>query len=339
MNCNYSKTMTNKISFLTQVLVALSLVSCNKGLDIQPDIPNDGEQTITLSADVRSMARTRVVDADVFTGTSADGMEATVWFSKECGVFEDNDNPQAPTFVPYRSLVKYDSGSPTTVYVDPQNKNFPLTYPINDAVSNDVYCVGLYPTSGWESADGTEATHAIDGKTDIMFADQIVGSWEKPFATQQYKHLLTWLKVEVKVAEVNAIEQWGAIEKLSVETSNSLTITFPTTSAGSSTVEYSTSKSEIDLLGGGSSLPLTITAQQVGSMLCAPSTSIRLKIGTEKVDEKIVDVVLRDTNGNSITSIEQTVGKLFIINIYFDTLNNIEATCSLIPWNEQNVDL
>lgn len=330
--------MINKIYGLAIAIVALSLVACDKSNHGRVDVPTEGSPVITLSAGVVSMDNTRAFDANVYTGTSAAGMEAAVWFSKVCGVYEDNPTPQAPTYLPYHSIVKYESGSPTTVYVDPENKNFPLTYPINDAVGNSAYCVGLYPATGWTTGDGKSAYHPIDGSVDIMFADQIVGSWDTPFATQSYKHLLSWLKLEVKVADVSAIDQWGAVTKLSVESSDGVTITFPTTLDAYSTIEYAATTTEIDALRVAQ-LPLTVTAQSVGSLLCAPSSTIKLKIKTEKSDEMTIDVALSDANGNSITSAEQTASKLFIINIYFNTLNNIEATCSLIPWNEQNVDL
>lgn len=330
--------MNSKIYFLASIVLALSLVSCDKDHGAKVDMPAIKESVISLNAGIASMDSTRAMEADVYTGTSAAGMEAAVWFSRECGVYEYNDAPQAPTFLPYRANVKYENGSPTTVYVDPTNKNNPLTYPINDAAGNEVYCVGLYPNSGWVCADGKSVSHAIDGATDIMFADQIVGSWETPFATQEYKHLLMWVKVEAEVVDQMAIHQWGALENVSIESSNSVAITFPT-SGVNSTIEYAEEKVEINALGSVTSLPLTSTSQMLGSLLCAPTAKVKLKVKTENAEERVIEVALNDLNGNVITSPEQTVGKLFIINLYFNAFHNIEATCNLVPWNEQNVDL
>lgn len=331
--------MNSKIYFLASIVLALSLVSCDNDHGANVDMPAIKESVISLNAGIASMDSTRAMEADVYTGTSAAGMEAAVWFSRECGVYEYNDAPQAPTFLPYRANVKYDNGSPTTVYVDPTNKNNPLTYPINDAAGNEVYCVGLYPNSGWECADGKSVSHAIDGATDIMFADQIVGSWETPFATQEYKHLLMWVKVEAEVVDQMAIHQWGALEDVTIESSNGVSITFPTSGIANSTIEYAEDKIEINVLGSAASLPLTSTSQMLGSLLCAPMSKIKLKVKTANIEEKIIEVALNDLSGNVITSPAQTVGKLFIINLYFNAFHNIEATCNLVPWNEQNVDL
>lgn len=319
-------------------MLGVVLVACHKSDDTNFDLPADHNVQIALQAGVISMDSTRSLEANVYTGTSAAGMEAAVWFSRVCGVYEQNDAPQAPTFLPYRANVKYEGGSPTTVYVDPANKSQALAYPINDPVSNSVYCVGLYPDSGWASTDNRSVTHPIDGSVDLMFADQITGSWEYPFPSQQYRHLLTWIKLEAEVSDQKAIEDWGNVTKASIESSNGVTITFPTTEGGKSLIEYATSTTEIDALGAVS-LPLSINSQDLGSLLCAPATRMKLKIATENVAEREVEVVLLDENGDEITSKEQTMGKLFIINIYFNKFNHIEASCNLVPWNEQEVDL
>lgn len=333
-NCKFCMIMNNNICRLAQVVLALFFVACDKNVEM----PNVTSREIVLSAGVVSMDNTRVAEANVYYGTSAAGMEANVWFSRTCGVYEDNDSPVAPTFLPYRANVKYDSGNPTTVYVDPENKSQALTYPINDPVSNNVYCVGMYPQTGWSSADGRSVSHSINGTVDLMYAEQEVGSWNTPFGTQKYKHLLSWVKIEVEVPDQKAIDDWGALTKVAIESSNGVTITFPTTIGSESTIAYSDTKCDIDVLGG-SSLPLTITSQSLDSMLCAPTTTVKLKIKTENVVERVVDVALLDENNDPITSLEQTVGKLFIINLYFNKFNHIEASCNLVPWSEQDVDL
>ena len=325
--------MKGKIYSLALVVLSLCLVACDK----DTPVPITEGSPIFLSADVVSMDSTRAMEADVYTGTSVAGMQADVWFSRQIGVYPDNATPTAPTFLPYRAKVTYDEANPTTVYVDPVNKSNPLSYPIS--VGENVYCVGFYPYGSWQSADGKSATHIIDGVTDVMFADQIVGSWETPFGSQRYKHLLTWLKIEAEVADVVAIGQWGAVTKIGVETPMGVTVTFPTSVGVASTISYSAEKSEINALGSVPEVPLKVTAQEVGSLLCAPQASITLKVATTEMAERSIVVPLYDRDNNLITSPQQTVGKLIIINLYFTAFNNIEATCSLVPWNERNADI
>ena len=305
-----------------------TVVSC------EIDGPDVEKEAISLIADVASHDSSPMVRSSVYTGNSAVGMTAAVWFSTTMGIYTENPTPAAPTFLPYRATVKYGS-NPTTVYVNPTTMENPLSYPTE---GDNVYCVGLYPHTSWSSADGLTATHTIDGTTDLMFAEQISGSWQTPFAKQTYKHLLTWLKFEVRVTTSEAIRQWGTLKKMSIiNAHNTVSINFSQTPDNNSVIEYVGSEEEFVVMDGEQ--PLTITAENVGWLLCSPCTDFKLKITTSEVENKEVTVYLYDLDGNKITNPQDAVGKLFIINLYFKSFNDIDATCSLIPWNEQNVDL
>lgn len=316
------------------ILSVLAIVACEKNVE-EPIV---GERTISLSADVASVDTSR----SVFKGTSTKDMEASVWFSNVCGTYTYNANPSAPNYLPYRATVKYLDG-PTTVYVDPQNRNKPLSYPIENS---SAYCVGLYPADGWESSDGKVVSHAIDGSSDIMLAEQLEGSWERPFTTQTYRHLLTWVKIEARAADIEAISQWGNITQICVTNPhNKVEITFAEEMNSSSTIEYTGAPNSLYALNDSPGTPLSVNAKTVGELLCAPFASIQLDITTKsavRTVTKSITVDLYDENGNKLTAenyLSHTVGKLFIINLYFKSYEDVDAVCSLIPWNEQNVDL
>lgn len=322
-----------RIRYFTILISTLLFMACDK--DVELPLPNDNN--ISLMADIASMNVSRAAEEYVYIGTSAKDMKAAVWFSTTCGSYANNDNPEAPTYLPYRATVTY-GDSPTTVYVDPNAMNRALSYPINET-NNDVYCVGLYPSQGWtpNNDNATSVTYNIDGKTDIMFAEQMMGSWQVPFSRQTYRHLLTWLKIEASVTDSEAIEQWGDLKSIIVINPNkTVQITFPTTDNGASTITHINGENEISAMS--TPLPLTVTAQNVGSLLCAPATTVKLKITTSKY-EKEVSVDLYNRLGTKITDPKETIGQLFIINLYFKSFEDIDATCSLVPWNEQNVDL
>ena len=321
------------------ILSVLAIAACEKNTEEYIGI----ERTISLSADVASVDTSR----SAFKGTSTKDMEASVWFSNVCGTYTNNTNPQAPNYLPYRATVKYLDG-PTTVYVDPQNRNYPLSYPVER--NSSAYCVGLYPANGWESSNGTVASHTIDGTSDIMLAEQLEGSWENPFTTQTYRHLLTWFKIEARVADVEAASQWGNITQICVTNPhNTVKITFDKEKDSSgnyeSTIEYTGGTNELYALNDSMGTPLSVNAKTVGELLCAPSASLQLKITTKSAVREMtssINVDLYDENGIKLTAndyLSKTVGKLFIINLYFKSYEDIDAVCSLIPWNEQNVDL
>lgn len=73
----------------------------------------------------------------------------------------------------------------------------PVYYP-ND---NEVYLIGMYPDDGatsW-SVNATTATRAIDGNSDIMFAEQVTTTkTTNGQATLKFNHLLTKLNISVK---------------------------------------------------------------------------------------------------------------------------------------------
>lgn len=308
-----------------QILLILSILfsSCVKTDDITET------DAICLRADVTSMAITRSAGDYAYTGTSVAGMEAEVWFSNESGRYPANGSQTAPTFIPYRAKVKYEDAHPTTVYVNPESKTDALSYPVN---GDPVYCVGLYPAGNWTSPDGTKAIHPIDGRSDIMYAPQLSGTWQNPLPVQHYFHKLTWLKVEGRATDPDAIDNWGKIQRISiVNRSSNIEIT-----VSDGAVNFTGDKKELAALETATGL--SVTVQDMGSLLCMPDTDYELKIVTEK-STKTLSVTLKDESGKGLTSASEAMGKLFIINLYFTPVNEINASCVLIPWFEQEVEL
>lgn len=299
-------------------------------------MPTSESKPIALTADIVSLDDTRAVtQGAVLTETSMVGETAAVWFTNTKGAYPENATPSAPTFIPFHATVKYENG-PTTVYVNPTSKLDALTYPTT--LNTPIYCVGLYPAdAAWILTNGnTVAERDIDGKTDIMFTPQQEGLWDKPFTNQTYKHQLMWIKLEARATDPEAIEHWGKITKIELSNINTkIAITLDT-----GVVIYSIPGKVIT----AEDVELTVTAENVGSVLCAPTNKLTMTVTSEFAGEKTYEVMLKDEAGNEISGTEEEIiaktrGKLFIINLYFNAFDNIDATCNLIPWNEQNVDL
>lgn len=324
----------NRILYYSIIaFAALSLSACNNE---EYHIPQ-AESNIMLSANISATSATRST-ANAYTSTSADGMTAAVWFSMECGKYPYNANPVEPTYIPHHTTVTYSDESPTPVYVNPETKQPPLAYPITGDALN-VYCVGFYPSTSWSvTADGSKASHSIDGSTDIMFADQIAGTWDKPFAAQRYKHLLTWIKLEASASQIEAPTQWGNIKKIEIVNSHSqVNIAFAGQTGTASTASYSGDENTITLFEGDT--PISTVVSDMGSCLCTPAPTIKLAVTTERMGRKEVEVTLKDKNQQPLTSYTQAIGKEFIISLYFSALEDIDGACNLVPWNEQNMDL
>lgn len=304
----------------TILIVALLLTACNRS---EPDVL---DTKVALNAEVEEMiqneTRSEIGGSDIHTSASVTGMKAAVWFSSTNGVYPES-NPQSPTFLPYRANLTYDDG-PTIVYTNPTSQEDPICYSVED--NSSVYCVSLYPQTGWTTNDdNTTATHIIDGKQDLMFAPQISGKLLDKMPKQTYSHLLPWVRFTVRAVNPESATNWGKITSVQlVDGKGTVTITL-----GTGAIAYSplAQDGNIDVISAP--FDLTVAIQDIGSTLCMPAEeSYKLKIVTDKGYEKELTI-----------NQKFEAGKLYLVNLYFNSLNDINAVCSLVPWNEENVIL
>ena len=234
-----------------------------------------------------------------------------------------------------------------------------LTYPSGDTDSyhDDVFCVGLYPKENWTiSNDGKTASHLIDGSSDIMFADIIKGSWSSPFSKPlNFKHLQTWLKVLVSANTNDAAEKWGKVTKITVSSAKGVNIALGSIPAATSAttctsnVTYAADTVNITVFENDGGLPLSITTQEIGSVFVVSparnsnndqAVKFYMKVHTETFPQgKDVKVLLYDLNNTLIQAKNETIGKLFVLNLNFTNLDVIEGVCTLNYWNDQDDDL
>lgn len=314
-------------------LLGMNLVwaSCEERNQLLPDT------RIMLDAEVQDMVQqhSRAVSeensVDIRTGVLVTGMKAAVWFSESAGVYPES-NPTAPTNLPYRAELTYEEGS-TIVYTDysnPDNPQNPVSYEVVEQGQPEkrVYCIGLYPHTGWTSSTQTDgktiATHAVNGKQDLMFAAEESGSLTDKMEKQNYRHLLAWFRFTVRATEPEAVNDWGQLTSIRlVKAQGSLDILL-----GEGTVTYSTPSEDVEVLN--QSQELTVAIKDVGSTLCMPAASYDLQLTTTKGEMKTLTVT---TSGGF------KAGELYLVNLYFNEYNDINAVCSLVPWNEENVEL
>ena len=303
--------------------MSLMLASCHEEEAVQSDL------RVMLNAGVQEMVQqgARSVDGvDIHKGTSVANMNAAVWFSGEDGVYPES-NPALPTFLPYRANLTYEEGA-TIVYTNSTALEDPVSYVVEG--EEKVYCVGLYPQTGWTAITDDEgktvATHAVDGKQDLMFAAQQWGTLDRKLGKQTYRHLLSWLKFTVRATAPEAAEDWGKVTSVKlVDAKGNVSITL-----GTGEVKFSTG-ADNDMEALDAPFDLAVAIKDIGSSLCMPAEKYQLQITTEKGKEKILDL--------SVGSEGFKAGCLYLVNLYFNPHNDINAVCSLVPMNEENVDL
>lgn len=287
--------------------------------------------------------------AKPFTGTPSAGnkLEAALWFSNDLG--EYSHAPQAPTFLPCSTSISYSSMNPSDIRT---GNGELLQYPIAEgSAAPNVYCVGFYPSTGWgelTETPVTSAAHTINGSEDLMFAEQISGSYSENFPRQTYGHVLTWVKINMSATSLKAANVWGAVESLKIESpKDGVMITFPTAEGQSSTIEYTGSPKTFMVALPDDDKGLKITTRTFGQVFCAPPAKdsedrfgYTIKVKTANLPEKEVFVVLKkEDNITLIENAEYAIGKLFVINLRFNDIAIVEGVCTLKQWDDQSSDI
>ena len=321
----------------------LLLFSCNRITSYE------GDERIAMSAIVNDMGGVESKAADPFEGiTSNKNLKAKVLFSFESGKYINAAT--YPWYIPSHTEVEYSGSDLTFIKYKENNVIYPTSTDIAQGHSETVYSVGLYPaTDDWTfEEDGTSASHPIDGSVDIMFADQISGTWADPFTVQEYSHLQTWIRVLASANTIDAGAQWGKIQKVTIKSSKSIAITFPEENA-TSTVRYSDTLTDIVVYDKDTDSEnpdgrsLSITTSPIGEVFVSPQATLTVTVYTTTFPEgKTVEIKLHDISNKEIPESaisEKVTGHLFVLNLNFNPLSIIEGTCTLQYWNDQDEDI
>lgn len=316
-------------------------------------VPEQAVEAISLSAvvdEVKLVSRTR---SDAYTGTvpSADNMlEAAVWFSLQSGCYpeklpddasEEMKTLSDETNIPVHGVINYVSG--TATFPESTGEADKPKYPVGDY---DVYCVGLYPNDEeWKLGDDSKTvSRAITGTEDLMFAPEIVGRWNSHFGSQQYRHLLTWLKVCVCATTAEAGDYWGKLKKITLkDVPQSLTIDLGKKDGNDfvlkNAVNYSDDTFAPVILDDETGIGLTIRTQEVASVFCHPDSEYTISIECENGTTTDIPIKLEALDQDEADLLQYPAGLQYVLILYFHPFNVVEGVCTLNAWNAQNEDL
>ncbi len=303
---------------------------------------NDPEESaisgnIQLGATVGDLQINSRVTAAPYLPQKGEPLNAAVWFRNEGGGYEDN--PALPTYLPVHTTVTFDGLQMTHVTYNEDNKEYYLKYPTDHDVK--VYCVGMFPQSGWSTTDNIVVTHAINGSEDLMFAKEIEGSWKQRFPTQEYKHLLTWIRITICASSHEAIDAWGTIKQITVNSDSEVSVNLETEE-----YTYGGEPQQIETMS--KDVTLTTAIQQVGDVFCSPKTAYTVTVTCIKNGEEITKNVslplnIIHVNENDrvelVTDESQAIGRCFVFSLYFTPNDVIEGECMLNSWSNQNEDV
>ena len=329
-----------------RIIISIAAVFLMLSCNMISSHEEDGR--ITLSAVVKDMGGVESKTADPFEGiTTTKPLNAKVLFSFNAGSY--TNKAEYPWYIPSHTDVSYSGSGLTFIKYEGKDVIYPTSTDIALGQSGTVYCTGLYPDTGWEfNNEGTSASHRIDGSADIMFADQIYGTWAEPFTVQEYSHLQTWIRVLASANTIDAGAQWGKIQKVTIESSDAISITFPQENA-KSTITYSSNHTDIIVYDKDTDTEnpegrsLSITTSPIGEVFVSPQSTLTVTVYTSTFPEgKTVDIQLRDISNNIIPESaisEKVKGHLFVLNLNFNPLSIIEGVCTLQYWNDQDEDI
>lgn len=320
------------LKFIYTGVVFLTMAACSESALDKPDMRGN----IQLGATVGDLQINSRATADPLLTQQGDTLKAVVWLSDKMG--EYGENPDSITNLPIRTKVEF-KGSQLEYVYDDEEKN--IQYPADDKL---VYCIGLYPDSGWETSNDKIVEHGINGVEDLMFASRITGKWTNHFNLQRYEHLLTWIKINICATSHDAVDAWGTIEQITVNSDSNVTIDLET-----GKYSYGGDPQEIETITAGSDdIHLSTATHEVGSVFCSPEKGYTVTVTSKNKNNEEIEQTVKlnlniinvdDDSIKEVSEEEDARGKCFVFSLYFTPHKVIEGVCTLNSWYNQNEDI
>jgi len=324
----------SRLNTFVAITIGMLLTACSAK---SPDDDTPYDSRIGLGAGIKAMednTRGRASEpaqaAVVNSFSPENPLETTVWFSTEKGNY--STGPQdATTHLPaHIGMTFKEQAKPVFACYDAANDLY-LRYK-SPSSDDKVYCVGLYPATGWNETSTTVTSHEINGCEDLMFAKEIEGDWSSRFGDGlKFEHLLTWVTVVVLATSHDAIDQWGDITHLEINSQPTVTVNLADGSTGFS-------GDDTNLTVSDTNTPLHITSLEIASVLCSPKTEYTLTLSTERFGKQTVTIPINDTMGKPIANAGQLKGKNIVITLYFGNVL-IDGRCELDNWILEDEEL
>ena len=318
-----------KIRYIN-IFFLLTLIVCACAHEELPkkEVPIAMKASIeNIDVQVKSSGSQKSAQENAYVGSvpSAERpLKVDLCFSLTSGVYSVTTPTDTKTYLPCHTTAIFKDENITQVYYNGENDKT-LAYP---TTGQDVYCVGFYPQGTWKYSDDKKFKAELTGKDDLMFAPQISGRWNQQFGTVNnspvFQHLLTWLKVVICATSYDAIDAWGKITSVTLNTAKNVEL------APDGHLSFNESQA-FDLLTNRASIELGILKNDVGSLFIAP-TDAPIKLTIKAEDGRTATVDMTATGGFK-------AGSQYILILYFDSLSVVDALCTLESWENQNDNL
>ena len=227
--------MLSKMRRIIHISLLICLISCQQnGLDtVQVGAPiyvaaSVGGSTMTKAPYMPMDNQGHMIE----TPSPEHPLKTDVWGSTDSYIFTEEFYDQEKTRpwdgsdesgkVAIHTDATFQSGDPQLLRAAIYNKNTKPT----------VYFVAFSPISqGAEkwvaSDDGKSASFVFSGNDDVMFAPQVQGTYATDYSKSpvlSYRHLLTWLRVEMQAESKEVSDSWGAIKSMTIRSNSNVKI-------------------------------------------------------------------------------------------------------------------
>lgn len=227
--------MLSKMRRIIHISLLICLISCQQnGLDaVQVGAPiyvaaSVGGSTMTKAPYMPMDNQGHMIE----TPSPEHPLKTDVWGSTTSYIFTEEFYDQEKTRpwdgsdesgkVAIHTDATFQSGDPQLLRAAIYNKNTKPT----------VYFVAFSPISqGAEkwvaSDDGKSASFVFSGNDDVMFAPQVQGTYATDYSKSpvlSYRHLLTWLRVEMQAESKEVSDSWGAIKSMTIRSNSNVKI-------------------------------------------------------------------------------------------------------------------
>lgn len=242
--------------------------------------------------------------------------------------------------------VQFSSGSRQLINGAYYNKSTP---------DRTVYFSAMHPQSGWSFADNTSVHCTFDGSDDVMFAPQETGKYgnQNP-PTLNFRHLLTWIKMEIKADSEAVATAWGPLRSITIGSKNGISIDLGKAFSKDDVVFdndvdmkfYKISSPEEVFPDATTGYPMTTASSEVAYVLCAPVIAYEFDPGAAEDEIRIPEYHIRIVSENRDVTIPidlmngegsyaeaSTMGKQFTLSLTFMMGNTIAVSTNITDWS------
>ena len=351
--------MRNALQYIFLSLLALFVSCSDNGFEHDNGIVDENSKIYLRAATENNSVVVGRAPYELENPTTTNPLYATVWASTVRYKYPNSHNIAG-------GVIADGSGTDGSVALH-ANARFQSSNPqlLSAAIYNQentipVYFVAFHPQAGWlTNAANNSAIFNFDGSQDVMFASEVQGEYATDYDQSPqllFKHLLTWIKLEVSAESEEVAIAWGKIKNITIRSKCRVEIDLSKAFSINNCVAFSDdaqlnfyAKDTDDDFPGTTPIILPHGAlTEVAYVICSPvqatavdpifgerTTEYVITVETENRPKTVINVDLKD--GVTSWLNESTMGKQFTVALKFKMGNAITVATTIDDWKTAGI--